>query len=218
MLLGSSMAFVLDFQSCDEVDDDLIESAFAAPDEANQSLPKDRVFRLLDRMARVSRPNSGIGRILWVLSCVSRASWLGGRLDVLARESATGCEVDVRLDEGTRFDSLKLLVLYAPLAELILFADENREILLPLQVFSDLGGGELRLRIPIVRPASGADPDEIHARDTTKVRVQRVPKEAYNAEALRASSRPTTRLPAVRPAPGAEVGKPDKTDDGWEEK
>lgn len=212
------MAFVLDFQSCDEVDDDLIESAFAAPDEANQSLPKDRVFRLLDRMARVSRPSSGIARILWVLSCVSRASWLGGRLDVLVRESATGCEIDVRLDEGTRFDSLKLLVLYAPLEELVAFAEENREILIPLQVFSDPGGGELRLRIPIVRPASGSmDPNDLHARDTTKVRVQKVPKEAYNAEALRASSRPTTRLPAVRPAPGTEAGKPDKTDDGWEE-
>jgi hypothetical protein len=211
------MAFVLDFQSCDEVDDDLIESAFAAPDEANQSLPKDRVFRLLDRMARVSRPNSGIGRILWVLSCVSRASWLGGRLDVLARESATGCEIDVRLDEGTRFESLKLLVLYAPLAELIAFAEENREILLPLQVFSDPGGGELRLRTPIVRPVSGSDPDDMHARETQKVRVQKVPQEAYSAEALRASSRPTTRLPAVRPAPGTAGADPDKTDEGWEE-
>lgn len=210
------MAFVLDFQSCDEVDDDLIESAFAAPDAANQSLPKDRVFRLLDRMARVSRPESGIGRILWVLSCVSRASWLGGRLDVLARESATGCEIDVRLDEGTRFDSVKLLVLYAPLTELVQFAEENREILSPLQVFSDPSGGELRLRIPMARPSSG-DPEDLHARETQKVRVQKVPQEAYNAEALRASSRPTTRLPAVRPAPGTEAKDPDKTDDGWEE-
>jgi hypothetical protein len=209
------MAFVLDFQSCEEVDDDLVDSAFAAPDAANQSLPKDRVFRLLDRMARVSRPNTGVGCVLWVLAQLAQASWLGGRLDLLARESATGCEIDIRLDEGTRFDSLKLLVLYVPLAELVAYAEINKDHLLPLQVFSDPSGGELRLRIPMARPSSG-DPQDPHTHDTTKVKAQKIPQEAYDAKALRASSRPTTRMPAVRPAPGTDSNKPDETDEGWE--
>lgn len=162
------MAVSLDFRSCDELDPELIERAFAP----GGGSPRDQVLKLVEKMARVAKPGRGAHRILEVLARLAQSAWVEGALDVVLRDFGLATEIDIRVDVGRHLERLRTVSVAVPLAELADWAADNPAALTPLVVFDTRRDDELRLRkatsrvsqiprssAPVSRPSSaGASP------------------------------------------------------------
>lgn len=147
------MPLLLDFQSCAEVDSMLLDEVFDAGglDPATQ---RDRVFRLLDRMERVSRPQRGAHRVFAVLGRLSGCSWLEGPLDILVNDLAEQTEIEVRVDGRNCLVELRTLTLRAPYSELSGWVAEHPYDIAPLGVYGPPKDAQFRLRSDLhsIRP------------------------------------------------------------------
>jgi len=203
------MTLLLDFDSCYEVDATLLDQAFDVSG-APVGVARDRVMRLLERMARIAKPRAGAYRIFEVIARLARSGWLTGPLDIVIRDFGIATEIDLRIDEGSRFSRLRTLSLAVPLDELSAWIHQNPGPLAPLGVFGPSKSSELRLRI--VETAADGGNQDVHSRDTSPNQMLSLPKEAYRPKATRPEHRPTARIPVVKPLPP----KPDRDDEGWE--
>lgn len=149
------MPLLLDFQSCAEVDSMLLDEVFGAGglDPATQ---RDRVFRLLDRMERVSRPQRGAHRVFAVLGRLAGCAWLEGPLDVLVNDLSEQTELELRVDGRNCLVELRTLLFGAPYAELAAWVAEHPYELAPLGVYGPPGEAQFRLRSDArsIRPAA----------------------------------------------------------------
>jgi hypothetical protein len=173
------MTLLLDFDSCYEVDSTLLDQAF---DVSATSVGKarERVMRLLERMARVAKPRSGAYRIFEVIARLAESGWLTGPLDVVLRDFGIATEIELRIDEGTRISRLRRLSVAVPLDELAGWMQQNPSALQPLSIFGSPTANELRLRVIAAAP-SGRD-DDVHSRDTSPNQMVSLPKEAYRSK------------------------------------
>jgi hypothetical protein len=205
------MASTPEIKSCKDVDERLLDDTFA-PESGEGLRPRERVLRLLERMARVAAPGAAAHRILEVTARLCSTDWLGGPLDVVIRDFGLATEIELRIDQGSRFERVRVVSLAVPLAELAEWAVANPSALLPLAVFGTPSAVELRLRkVRATVPApSERDPHRI---DTARVPGTSVPREALRSIAD-ADGRPT--IPAPRPDPVGVQTKKDPTDEGWD--
>jgi hypothetical protein len=180
------VAFVLEFTSCRQVSAALIEDAFAAPSEADASLPRDRVARLMKRMARVATPGEEAGRLLLVCRSLAEAPWLGGLLDVRMREVRGRTQLELRVDTGQYFTPFMQLELAVALSELREWTAQNLAALQPLAVSGDLDAETIRVRIP--------QAPVLHENPHTRATADNVPR----------ASHPPSRRPTLRVAVGAD--------------
>jgi hypothetical protein len=140
--MANAMPNPLDFKSCDELDPELIESAFAP----SSGSPRDHVLKLVEKMARVARPGRGAHKILEILARLAHSAWVDGALDVILRDFGLATEIDIRLDAGRHLERLRTISVAVPLSELADWASGNPEALAPLVVFDTRRDDELRLR------------------------------------------------------------------------
>jgi len=231
-----------EFESCSQVGPDLVEQCF---EEGSDPHPAQRVMRLLERMARVAKPESGAERILTVLARMSASDWIGGRLELTLSDFGVATEVDVRVDDGrgpTRWRSFSIAV---PFAELAQWVKTWPSALRPLAPF----GEPLPERLSLRAQASSAPPQagsaapegtleplpaepsskrpraDLHRRATVRLENVRLPSEAFPKPAPPQPAPPkpappiddrdTARPPAPVPAVQTPT-EPDATDDGWD--
>jgi hypothetical protein len=203
------MTFLLDFQTCFEVDDALLDQAFASGSSAAEV--RDRVMRLLERLARIAKPRQGAHRVFEVLARLARVDWLSGSLDVVVRDFGVATEIDIRVDEGTRFGHLRTLSLGVPLAELRAWVETNPSALVPLAIFGQAGASELRLRVAGPVSSRRGRSSDVHSADTQPNQMTAIPEEAYRPSPGRREAKPTVRMPAIK----TPVEPRDPEDEGW---
>lgn len=214
------MTGALEFKSCEEVGAELIDAAF---DPHGTPHPAQRVLRLLERMARVSKPNAGAPRILMVLARLAEADWIDGNLEVTLRDFGVATEVDVRVDNGRLRVRWRTFSLAAPLSELSEWLKKNPAAVRPLAPFGEPIAEELRLRArnsspplapepPVVSTSPGGRVDP-HVKATLRMAAVKVPEEARRTQPGLKAPAPvaeaTPEAPAAAPRPGTE-------DEGWD--
>ena len=173
------MTLLLDFDSCYEVDSTLLDQAFDIG-SATVGVARDRVLRLLGRMARVAKPKSGAYRIFEVLARLARSGWLSGPLDVVLHDFGIATQIELRIDEGSRFSRLRALSVAVPLDELTAWVSQNPTAIEPLAIFGTPTDGELRLRLVGEAPRRTLQTgDDVHSRDTPHEMMISLPEEAY---------------------------------------
>lgn len=228
------MSAVPEIQTCDEVTPALIEAAF---DPAGDPHPAQRALRLLERMARIARPQSGAHRILEVLAKLAQADWIDGRLVVTLSDFGVATEVDVRVDDGQSTNRWRSFSLAVPLSEFMQWARQRPGAIRPLAPFGEPLPDRLQLRAfaPSSTPAPAPEPasaqpvpapvtahhrrPDMHRRQTVRLEGFELPKEAYRAAQPSQPELPEQRDTARPPAPQPIVPAPqsvDPTDEGWD--
>ncbi|MCA9594591.1 MAG: hypothetical protein KC776_14805 [Myxococcales bacterium] len=209
------------FTSCQDVTDELIESAFAPVQSLSDTPPRERAFALLERMAEVARPHDDAARILDVLGRMASSTWIEGELSVVVRGFGEFSEIDVLTFDGLSYTRIiQPLPVSVPLDEFVAWVAKNGGSLGPLELAHDEPGVELQLhtfdRPPeSLRMSEPPAPDPIHRKPTLKLSAVRVPKEAYRPDGPPPPASPTQKLPQVKSP--AEPGAPrDDVDEGWE--
>jgi len=228
------MSAVTEIQTCEEVTPALIDATF---DPSTEPHPAQRVLRLLERMARVAKPNTGAHRILLVLARLAQTEWIGGRVEVTLSDFGVATEVDVRVDDGrmpTRWRSFSIAV---PLVELTQWVRRWPSAIRPLTPFGEPLADRLQLRAqsPSSAPAPAPEPiasepvsskrgprPDVHRKQTIRLEGFKLPEEAFRAtqpsvpeSAESAEHRDTARPPPPQPIVPTPA-KPDPTDEGWD--
>lgn len=210
------MARALEFQRCEEVEAELIEAAF---DPSGQPHAAQRVLRLLERMARVSKPNTGAPRLLMVLARLAEADWIDGNLEITLRDFGVATEVDVRVDNGRLRVRWRTFNLAVPLSEFSEFLRKSPSAVRPLALFGEPIAEELRLRArpssPPVAPEPAAAPSsrggraDPHAKATLRMAAVKVPDEARRTS-------PKLQPVVSEATPEAAPAVARTEDDGWD--
>jgi hypothetical protein len=195
--------------SCRDVDETLIDAAFAPPRWVSDSLPRQRVFELLERMVEVAKPHDEGGRILDVLGRLATQSWIEGQLAVVIHGFGAFSEIDLLTYDGLNYTRISQpLAVSVPFDEFVEWVARRGGVVGPLELAFDEPGVELQL-VAVEAPAdsvqmpggTGDDsPGSVHRRATARVAVVRVPPEAYRRD----GSAP------IKANPG------DDPDEGWE--
>lgn len=223
-----------EFNHCEEVGADLLEAAFAPGGEPH---PSQRVRLVLERMARVARPNSGAHRILVVLAKVAQADWIGGRLELTLSDFGVATEVDVRVDDGGQVSRWRSFSIAVPFSELAGWVKTWPTAIRPLAPYGELLADQLCLRArassappssvaadgaavaPVSRVPStrGGPRSDLHRRATVRLEIVALPSEAFPAHRAESSAeeRDTARPPPPQPA-AVSAAETDATDEGWE--
>lgn len=124
-----------DIVTCFEVTDEIVDEALRPAASLLEASPRERVFRLLDHMAKIAAPRTGSSRILEVLGRVGGCDWVDGNLVVKVLATETGCTVRVLLDDGVSVTKMRdELPLPVPAEELFLFVERRSELVRPLVV------------------------------------------------------------------------------------
>ncbi|GMV16954.1 MAG: hypothetical protein AMXMBFR56_51780 [Polyangiaceae bacterium] len=203
--MANAKPLSLDFKSCDELDPELIERAFAP----GTSSPREQVLKLLDKMARVAKPGRGAHRILEVLARLSHGAWVEGALDIVLRDFGLATEIDIRVDVGKHFERLRTISVAVPLAELADWATANPEALAPLVVFDTRRDDELRLRKAQGRvthvPLSAVPHSRPPATPSVPAMVAPVPASESPVSSARRPIAAASRRKSVPPRPAAST-------------
>lgn len=231
------MGFELDFATCFEVDESLIERALAAPTSLEESTPREKVFALIERMASVARPRQGAARLLVVLAAVARASWLEGALEVWLRPLGDLTELELLLHDGLSYTRLCApLLVAAPFKEFETSVARAAALLSPLEVAEGAPSGEIRLHAPdesappSTHEALKSDSfaplpsEELEPKPTLRIPAMRIPEEAYREDQPRTDAPdpgfsadpnvPRESLPDIHVEVAPDV---DDIDEGWDE-
>jgi hypothetical protein len=228
-----TVGFELDFDTCFEVDEALIERALAPPASLEEPTPREKIFALIERMAAVARPRQGAARLLVVLATVARASWLEGALEVWLRPLGELTEIELLLHDGLSYTRLcSPLLVGAPFDEFEMSIARAANLLAPLELADGAPSGEIRLHAPdksappstraALSSESFAPPpgDELQHKQTVKIPVVRIPAEAYREDQRKtdapdgSSDMPRESLPDIRVEVEPDT---DDIDESWDE-
>ncbi len=125
----------VDIGTCFEVTDEILDEALRPAASLLEASPRERVFRLLDHMARIAAPRTGAGRILEVLARVGGCDWIDGALIVKILATERGTSLRVLVDDGVSVAKLRdELTLAVPVEELFTFVERRATQLAPLLV------------------------------------------------------------------------------------
>ena len=186
------VGFDLDFATCFEVDQDLIERALAPARSLTEPAPRQKVFALIERMALVARPRQGISRLLTVFARLAECSWLEGELEILLCDLGEATGIDVMLHDGLSFVRLHPPIrVSVPFNEFATAYERDPAAFAPLQQApADLD--VLRLRATEAELSQGArSAAELPAADE-------IPDPPSTARALELTSKPTVRMPRLQ--------------------
>lgn len=198
------MGFDLDFSTCFEVDQDLIETALAPAHSLADPAPRDKIFALIERMARVARPRQGAARMLTVFARLAECDWLEGELEILLCDLGEATGINVMLHDGLSFVRLHAPIqVGVPFIEFATAFERDPLAVSPLEE-APADPDVLRLRASeatsshggrhaAALPASGdeeavadaepaapdADTVELLSKPTVRLRAVRIPREAY---------------------------------------
>jgi hypothetical protein len=185
------VGFDLGFATCFEVDQDLIEQALTPARLLNDPAPRDKIFALIERMARIARPRQGAARLLTVFARLAECGWLEGELEILLCDLGEATGIDVMLHDGLSFVRLHAPIrVGVPFNEFTTAFERDPLAVSPLeQAPADLD--VLRLRATEATHSRGARnaaefqiPDaapteELVSKPTVKLRTVTIPREAY---------------------------------------
>ena len=201
-----------EISSCREVNAKLIRAALTPPKNLKEPSPRDKVIDVLNRMAKVAKPNDEAGRVLDVLARVATQSWVDGTLDVLVERSETNATViDILAYDGLNYQRPLPSVLFeVPHAEFVEWVARFSGQLSPLTIVDDEPGIRLRLVATGQRELPDYHPEDDDEK-TVKIARSELPKEAYRKSSA-AHRAPTLRMrrkqtPPPFSAPGHEPPK-----------
>ena len=174
--------------TCFEVTDDVVEEALRPASDMNDASPRERVFALLEHMARIARPKAGSPRVLRVLARIAACDWVDGELEVRVIAHATKTAIELYVNDGLSVskmrDGLELSVPYEELRKAI---GAKPELILPLVVTGQVGATKTRL---VARGLVGASMPPLSAADS----------DLFSASPLPAQRSPTRRPPKKMPS------------------
>ncbi len=223
------MGFDLAFATCFEVDQDLIEAALAPAQSLTDPAPRDKIFALIERMARVAKPRQGASRLLTVFARLAECGWLEGELEILLCDLGEATGIDVMLHDGLSFVRLHAPIrVGVPFEEFTTAFERDPLAVAPLeQAPADLD--VLRLRATEATRSRGArhaadfpvpatdlpelspDPppadaeDEFEKKPTVRMAAVKIPREAYRDDHAPADSRRNTARADRPPPPSGSV-------------
>lgn len=229
------MVFDLGFATCFEVDQELIEQALTPARSLTDPAPRDKIFALIERMARIARPRQGAARLLTVFARLAECGWLEGELEILLCDLGEATGIDVMLHDGLSFVRLHAPIrVGVPFSEFTTAYESNPLAVSPLEE-APADADVLRLRateptgsrgarhaahfpapssdLPDLEsePPSTSPNGEFTSNPTVKIPAVRIPREAYRdgrpPESRPADSGKTTR-PVVAAPPSQPSGEP----------
>lgn len=179
------------FATCFEVDQDLIEQALTPARSLADPAPRDKIFALIERMARIARPRQGAARLLTVFARLAECGWLEGELEILLCDLGEATGIDLMLHDGLSFVRLHAPIrVGVPFNEFTTAYESNPLAVSPLeQAPADLD--VLRLRATEATHSRGArnaaefqiadaaPTTELVSKPTIKLRAVTIPREAY---------------------------------------
>ena len=191
-------------RSCRDVDEATIDAAFAPPRWVSDSLPRQRVFELLEQMVEVGKPHDEGGRILDVLARLATQSWIEGQLAVVIHGFGAFSEIDLLTYDGLSYTRLaQPLAVSVPFDEFVEWVARRGGVVGPLELAYDEPGVELQL-VSVESPSDDEGmlgesreqaPGSVHRRSTARVAAVRVPPEAYRKESFEAATTPGVEDP-----------------------
>ena len=180
----------LRFSTCFEVDDELLDSAFGAAADPSMGAPRDRVFALIERMARIVEPKQGGQRILLVLARLAQSPWLSG--DLRAEFTVDGQATHLALfsiGKKQRKSVLHpVLRLNMPIEEIVRFASAKGALIMPLEMD----------RVDSDQISFQVNPEAHSGRRTARMKAVRIPQSAYRSDP---PPGPATEKAPIRSAP-----------------
>lgn len=215
------MGFDLDFATCFEVDQELIEQALAPARSLTEPSPRDKVFALIERMAWIARPRQGVARLLTVFAKLAECSWLEGDLEILLCDLGEATGIDVMLHDGLSFVRLHPPIrVSVPFLEFTTAYERNPLAFSPLeQAPADLDVLRLRateaarnerdaadlptadeLPADLEPPPSTARTSDLGFKTTVRMPHLEIPREAYR----------DGHPPSSRAAPASRPRRPDQ--------
>ncbi len=121
--------------SCLDVSDELIRAALAPARSLDEQSPRQRVSRLVTRMAEVATARQGAPKILLVFAHMATADWLEGELVVKLIGDAELTVIEALVDDvSTAERVIGPLELNVPFDELLAVVRSSIEVIRPLAV------------------------------------------------------------------------------------
>jgi hypothetical protein len=132
--------------SCLLVTDDLITEALRPSRDLREPGPRERVFYLLDHMAKIARPAQGAVKILLVLARVANRDWVDGALEVRVEADGSATRIELLVDDGLSLVRIrKPLHMDVPYDEFRAAIERKPGVILPLAPAGAPGPTALRL-------------------------------------------------------------------------
>ncbi len=187
-----------DFSTCQEVDEDTIAAALSPATSLSAESPRERAFRLVERMAEVSRPRQGAFRVLFVFARMAECEWVEGEIELRLRRDDVGTLIEVITDDGVTLSRLHAPLRFAaPFEEFAMFVDHRGASIAPLEVSSREPGSVLWLRARLRKSAAPERPraisddllaprslrgEPVHQKPTTRLPAVKIPADAYRSD------------------------------------